>query len=94
MNKTFFMSILLGIIDDIIKEYDGEIILDKYSYNKFKDGKWFTKDLDKNSKYEEMQYKNMDVYDLAGEINALVEGIVKSQFPLIFEIKVKNTNII
>jgi hypothetical protein len=92
--KSFFRDCLLGIIDDIIKEYDGHVIMDNYSYNKFENGKWYVKDFKKGSKYEEMIYKNLDIYDIAGELNVLIEGIVDSQYPITFQAKVKNTNII
>jgi hypothetical protein len=92
--KSFFRDCLLEVIEDIIKEYDGCVIVDNYSYNKFENGKWYTKGLEKLSKYKEMIYKDLDIYDIAGEINVLIEGIKDSQYPIIFNIKVKNTNII
>jgi hypothetical protein len=44
MKDSYFKVILLNMIEEIIKKYDGKTIKDTYGTNKFKDGKWLVKE--------------------------------------------------
>jgi hypothetical protein len=90
-NNSYFKTILLGLIEDIIKKYDGKTIKDKFGTNKFKGGKWLVKE---SGQWTEMLYKHMEVEDLAAEIEALTEGIIKSDNVIIIGTSVNNTGII
>lgn len=90
-NNSYFKTILLGLIETIIEKYDGKIIKDKYGTNKFKNGKWLVKE---SGQWNEMIYKNMEVDDLASEIEVLTEGIIKSDNILIIGTSINNTGII
>lgn len=92
MNNTFFKNILLGFISDIITQYDGCEIKDKYGMNKFENGTWYVKE--RNDNYSEMIYKTLDISDLAAEIEILVEGIIKSEHPIMFSGGFDKNNII
>lgn len=67
---------LLTLINQIIGTFNGQEFEDKYSFNKFEDGIWYTKNKT-GGRYEEMTYKNMDSSDLVSEIEVLMEGINK-----------------
>jgi len=90
-NNSYFKTILLGLIEDIIKKYDRKTIKDKYGTNKFKGGKWLVKE---SGQWTEMQYKDMEVDDLAAEIEVLTEGIINSKNVIIIGTSVNNTGII
>jgi hypothetical protein len=90
-NNSYFKTILLGLIEDIIKKYDGKTIKDKFGTNKFKGGKWLVKE---SGQWTEMLYKHMEVEDLAAEIEALTEGIIKPDNVIIIGTSVNNTGII
>lgn len=67
---------ILTLMNQIIQEFNGQEFEDKYSFNKFEDGIWYTKNKT-GGKWEEMIYKNMDCSDLISEIEVLMEGINK-----------------
>jgi hypothetical protein len=90
-NNSYFKTILLGLIDDIIKKYDGKIIKDKYGTNKFKNGKWLVKE---SGQWTNMIWKHMEVDDLASEIETLTNGIIDSDNVLIIGTSINNTGII
>lgn len=89
--NSYFKTILLGLIEDIIKKYDGKTIKDKFGTNKFKNGKWLVRE---SGKWNEMIYKDMEVEDLAAEIEELTEGIIKSNNVIIIGTSINNTGII
>lgn len=89
-NNSYFKTILLGLVEEIIRKYDGVSVEDKYGKSKFEDGKWLTFEEDK---WKEMIWKTLSTDDLADEIELLIEALQKDNICII-GLSVNNTGII
>lgn len=78
MNKTTYLQrSLLKIVDNLIRKYDGELILTREKSYQFMDRKCYRIDYDR---YTEIYFDDMDIEELAYELNELIETIRSSDF--------------
>lgn len=74
---TYLQRSLLKIVNNLTRKYNGELILTKNRSYQFMDKKCYRIDYDR---YSEIYFDDMDIEELAYELDMLIETIRESDF--------------